>query len=237
MTEQQFKKLRAYYHSLTEQKNILDESAQINAYFIQQETVVSVANEIESIERDFPGLVPAFDRNFAGGKRLEMVRIYLATAIGRLRAETEQAATSSPVTQTREFPFIVDSDLRAVLERDYDEIQRAFVSRCYKSVIILSGGAIEAILLDLLLKNPGSAHQSPEAPKQPDLTRWDLKDLINVAVDCNLVSAGVQKLSDPVREFRNLIHPGNEIRNKLKFDAEEARIALEVLNIVHRELS
>jgi hypothetical protein len=136
-----------------------------------------------------------------------------------------------------EFTFIADSNLRAVLERDYQEIQRAFAARCWKSVIILSGGAIEAILLDLLQKNSVVAKASPKAAKSYDLTRWDLKNLIDVSVDCKLVSASVEKLSNPVREFRNLIHPGNEIRNRLIFGEEEARIALEVLNIVHRDLS
>lgn len=63
-----------------------------------------------------------------------------------------------------------------------------------------------------------------------------MADLINVAVELKLVSAGVEKLSHPIREFRNLIHPGNEIRNDLQFGQEEARIALEGINIVHRNL-
>jgi len=39
-----------------------------------------------------------------------------------------------------------------------------------------------------------------------------------------------------VREFRNLVHPGREVRQQIAFDAEEARIALEVVNILCREL-
>ena len=53
----------------------------------------------------------------------------------------------SPVTQKREFGFIKDLELRKVLKRDYLEIQTAYVARCWKSVIMLSGGAIEAIEL------------------------------------------------------------------------------------------
>jgi hypothetical protein len=69
------------------------------------------------------------------------------------------------------------------------------------------------------------------------LTKWDLRDLIAVCVDLKLVSPGVERLSSPVREYRNLVHAGNELRTGLVFGSEEARIALEVLNMVHRDLS
>jgi hypothetical protein len=64
-----------------------------------------------------------------------------------------------------------------------------------------------------------------------------LSKLIAVAVEMNKVSDAVEKLSNPVREYRNLAHPGNELRTGLSFGAEEARIALEVLHILHRDLS
>jgi len=142
------------------------------------------------------------------------------------------------VTQTKEFTFVEDPEVRKILERDYIEIQRAFIAHCWKSVILLSGGAIEAILMDLLLQNPSSARRSVNAPKgKSEISRWDLADLINVSVDLGMVSSGVEKLSHSVRDYRNLIHPGNEIRNKITFNAEEAKIALEVLHIVHRDRS
>jgi hypothetical protein len=48
---------------------------------------------------------------------------------------------------------------------------------------------------------------------------------------------GLQKLSHSVRGYRNLVHPGNELRSKLTVAPEEARIALSVLDMLHRELS
>jgi hypothetical protein len=144
---------------------------------------------------------------------------------------------STPVTQNREFSFVKDAELRKLLERDYLEIQRAFTALCWKAVIILSGGAIEAILTDLLLQNESKAKAATKAPKKPDITQWDLADLINVCVELSIVSAGVDELSQSVREYRNLVHPENEIRNKLIFDAEEAKITLEVLHIIYRDLA
>lgn len=128
--------------------------------------------------------------------------------------------------------------LRDLIERDYAEIQRAFISECWKSTIILSGGAIEALLLDLLQKNAANALSATKAPKgKSNLETWVLSELINVAVELQLVPVGVEKLSHSLREYRNLVHPGKEIRDKLIFDREEAKIAIEVLHILHRELS
>jgi hypothetical protein len=153
-----------------------------------------------------------------------------------LQISIEETA-ETPVTERREFQFVRRPEIRAILERDFSEAQRAYISECWKSVIVLSGGMIEAVLADLLLHNQGVAISASKAPKNPDITRWDLADLINVAVELKLVSPGVEKLSHPIREYRNLIHPGHEVRSGLHFGAEEARIALEVLNIVYRSLA
>jgi hypothetical protein len=89
-----------------------------------------------------------------------------------------------------------------------------------------------------LTKNIGQVLASPKAPsgKPSDITRWDLYDLILVAVDLKLVGSGADKLSHPVREYRNLVHPGNEVRNRLTFGQEEARIAIEIVHLVYRDL-
>lgn len=141
------------------------------------------------------------------------------------------------VTEKRNFPFISDNELRKILERDYSEIQRAFVAQSWKSVIIMCGSAIEAILLNLLKQDEKKAKSSKKASEEKNLEKWSLNNLIEVAVDLKLVTEGIAKLSHPVREYRNIIHPGNEIRNKIEFGKEEARIAIEVLNILHRDLT
>ncbi len=81
------------------------------------------------------------------------------------------------------------------------------------------------------------AKAAERAPSKPDITKWSLSDLIEVSLELKLVTPGVQKLSHSLREYRNLVHPGREIRENLVFDAEEAKIALEVLNILYRDRS
>lgn len=154
-----------------------------------------------------------------------------------------QESTSTPVMQLKEFPFVKDTALRTIIERDYQELQQAFIANCWKSVIVLSGGTIEAVLIDLLLQHESRAKTSGKAPKgkkdgkAPNVRDWGLVYLILVSVELKLVNPGVDKLSHSIREYRNLVHPMVEIKTLLRVDAEEAKIALEVLNMILRDLS
>jgi hypothetical protein len=243
MDSGQLKKLRQFYYSLLGQQRILDT---ISDDLIEGITILPLEVELQRLQNEFPELISPFNRedyfiHFAANTDRRIygligIRSYVAIALGRLQIAIEQP-TGMPVTEERQFAFVSDSALRKIIERDYVEIQKAYISECWKSVIILCGGAIEAILTDLLIQNETAATAAKSAPKNSDITRWDLSNLIDVAVELLLVSAGIEKLSHSLREYRNLVHPGNELRNKLRFDAEEAKIAVEFLNIVHRDLS
>lgn len=237
MNADERKKLRFYYHSILEQKRFLDTLK--GGSRIRGNQVRPLMMEFDRLRKDFPDMVP-FDPEYDGLKDDSLydfisIRGYLSMVIGRLEVAVDQP-TDIPVTEKRQFTFISNSNLKAIIERDYEEIQRAFISNCWKSVIILCGGIIEAILTDLLLSNKTIAIVAKSAPKENDITRWDFSKLIDVSVELKLVSAGMQKLSHSLREYRNLVHPSNEIRNQLSFNAEEAKIAVEVLHILHRDL-
>ena len=239
MNVDEHKKLMGFYKSLSEQKRFFDTLK--GGTRIRVISVRPCLNEIKHIQNEYPDLVP-FDVDYygrlQGSQYIDYIafRSNLAKVITRLESEIDQTADIS-VTEKLQFPFIVDSTLRSIVERDYEEIQKASISNCYKSVIILCGGTIEAILTDVLLKNKPQATSSESAPRIKDISRWTFSDLIDVVVELNLVTVGVQKLSHPLREYRNIIHPSYEIRNHLQFGAEEAKIALAMLHIVHRDLS
>lgn len=232
------KKLRAYYHSLSRQERFLNTLT--GGLLVDPAALRPLFREITLLKEEFPDLVP-FDLKkyrLQAGTKVNIIAVtgVLSMVLGRLQTALEES-TSVPVTEKREFGFISNSDLKTIIERDYEEIQRSFIAGCWKSVIILCGGAIEAILTDLLLINKTDAMSASSVPRNNDITRWGLSELIDVAVELKLVSIGVQKLSHPLREYRNLVHPGNEIRNKLDFGTEEAKIAVEVLHILHRDLT
>lgn len=143
MNIDQQKKLLSHYRSLLEQKQFLDKLKGGSRILGKQ--IRPLLLEFELIRKDFPDLVP-FD---VGYDMLEddqyadfiAVRGYLSMVIGRLEVAVAQPI-NIPVTEKRQFSFISNADLKAIIERDYEEIQRAFISNCWKSVIILCGGTI-----------------------------------------------------------------------------------------------
>jgi len=210
---------------------------------IEHEEFSQIADDVEFYTKELPDLLPVFDRYSLGtsdrsyGVRAG-IQAYLTRAVARIRAEREESVSRSPIAEAREFDFVKEDDVRAILERDYVEAQTAFAAQCWKSVIILCGGVIEATLLDLLLTDPAAACAAKGAPKgKPDLRKWDLSDVIRVAVELGVVGPGLDRLSDTLRQYRNLIHPGVELRSGLSPQKEEARIALGLLDLLHRELA
>ena len=136
----------------------------------------------------------------------------------------------------KEFSFIKNADIRKILERDHVDLQKCLIAQSWKPAIILAGSGIEAILVDVLQAKETQA-KGADAAQKGNIDAWDLIDLINVAIELKLISEGALKLSNSVRGYRNLVHPGNEVRNKLKVGKEEATIAFNVLEMVYRDLT
>jgi hypothetical protein len=150
-----------------------------------------------------------------------------------VQTEHETSAT----IERRDFPFVRNEELRAVLQSDYREMENNVVVRSWKSVIVLCGGLIEGMLTDALGEDPERARQTEGASTKADVLEWDLKNLIVVAAKLGIVTVGVEKLSHSLREYRNLIHPGNQVRKKLIFDEHEANIARSIFRMVYRDLA
>ncbi len=123
-----------------------------------------------------------------------------------------------------------------IIERDYADAQKALSVGSWKAAIVLAGGCIEGLLLDQLQLHPKVCQTVSAKGRPADLSKWDLIDLIKVAVELKLIGVGVEKFSDSVREFRNLIHPGNEVRTGLPVTSESARISVEVLKMLQADL-
>ncbi|MBP2635505.1 MAG: hypothetical protein H6Q72_1412 [Firmicutes bacterium] len=132
--------------------------------------------------------------------------------------------------------FMNSPTLHKIVKRDLNELKAALNANSIKSVLVLSGSILEGILLDILLTKRSEAE--PHHPKSLPLEKWQLSEIIDIAGKLSILpTEAIAKFSHGVREFRNLIHPGRELKDNLVIAAEEARIVIEVVNIVLRTLS
>lgn len=156
----------------------------------------------------------------------------------RERQSTGRRDPADQATQSVDFSFIANAKLRSIAERDWDECQRAFRSKCWKSVLILAGGLVETVLLSTLTRRRKRVLKTKAASgASGDPTRWDLDRLIKAALELNLVPPLVQTFPDPLRKYRNLAHPGNEVREKLKFGEPEVTTAYHALRTILSHVS
>lgn len=128
------------------------------------------------------------------------------------------------------FDFIADQKFRALLIRDFKELQNCVENKATKSVLILSGSIIETILLEFF------SHNLPNGKSKAQLLKMNLADLINQAELIGLISSKSKELSTVIKNYRNLIHPGREIRTKEEFDFETAIVSFSLVKIILKEV-
>lgn len=136
--------------------------------------------------------------------------------------------------------FMNDESLKLQLIQDWNEIQRLVEIQAWKSCLILCGGILEGLLVDVLSRHKEKAleiYSSKKKKVNSDLTRWNLSELVDVSIDLGIISKSAFHLSQAVREFRNLIHPGKQIRENIIVSKEEALIAINSVKICLREIS
>ncbi len=246
MSTTDFSKIRENYHALSGINKVFEDATRDHPGTVENTIVDEYERFIQQADKELPGLLVPFNKQnffshpFHSGNgsyyHYNGIKINIARKKKKKKKRVDES-TSTPVTQIKSFHFISDNNIRRILERDYQEIQRSIISSNWKSAIILSGGSIEAILLDMLSRDLSRATSSSKSPNEADINKWDLNDLVEVAVEEKFIGNEVAKLSHTVRDYRNLIHPGVEIRKNLKVEPEEAKIAIEVLHILIRELS
>jgi hypothetical protein len=154
-------------------------------------------------------------------------------------AEGLKLALPSDVEGTMPLHFVASSDLRAIIERDYEEVLCAYASGAWKPCVVGVGGIVEALLVDLLQRSWSVVLAKGLVPPGTASSRafaWVLSELLERAEKTGLLTIGNLYIADVLRDFRNLIHPAKELRSKHVVSAEVAAAALRALQCLVREL-
>lgn len=136
----------------------------------------------------------------------------------------------------------LDSILTETLNLRLIEIKKCLSSNAPLSVIFLTGSTLEGILLGIAIKNPRKFNESKISPKNKDnkvkpFQEWTLNNLIEVAYEQNFLSLDVKRYSHSLRDFRNYIHPYEQMSQSFNPDNHTAKISWQVLKAAIYQLS
>jgi hypothetical protein len=130
----------------------------------------------------------------------------------------------------------------SVLEQRIIEIKKGLKSGASLSVIFLCGSILEGILLNIATLNPANfnrAHSSPKdkSGKVKPFHEWSLNSLIEVSFEVGLLGLDVKKHSHSLRDFRNYIHPFEQMASGFMPDNHTAEIAWKVLKAAMHDIN
>jgi hypothetical protein len=130
----------------------------------------------------------------------------------------------------------LDSSITSVLEYRVKEIESCFSANAPLAVILLAGSTLEGILLGVATRNPRSFNCAKSAPKSKEqkvkqFHEWSLVNFIDVSKEVNLLHHDVHKFSHALRDFRNYVHPFEQMSTGFTPSMHTAKICLQVLKV------
>jgi len=131
--------------------------------------------------------------------------------------------------------------LREVITQRRAEIEVCLRAKAPLAVIFLCGSTLEGLLFAVAEKKPRDYNQAKAAPTKGGNVRpfseWTLQNLIDVTRELGLVGEDVAKHAHAVRDFRNYIHPRQQIRENFTPRMVTAEIADKVLRAAIADLA
>ena len=100
--------------------------------------------------------------------------------------------------------------------------------------IFLCGSILEGLLLSAACTTPKEVNQASASPKDDagkvkQFQYWKLSEFIDVAWEVGCLTLDVKKFSHVMRDFRNYIHPYQQMSSRFNPDKHTGKICLQVL--------
>ncbi|MGJ1501416.1 hypothetical protein [Sphingobacterium multivorum] len=137
----------------------------------------------------------------------------------------------------------IDGAVIDVLDARIIEIKNSIKSKSALSCVILCGSVLEGILLGIASSKMRDYNQCSISPKNRETQKvlafndWTLSNFIDVSHNLGLLGLDVKKYSHSLRDFRNYIHPYQQMASRFNPDIETAKISWQVLKAAITDLS
>ena len=168
--------------------------------------------------------------------------------VNRLLGKPIKEADSESDFLTKDFGEITVSNLKIepalipILESRIKEACTGLKDGLSLSVIFLCGSVLEGILLAVATQNPPKFNQATASPKDKQgkvkpFQEWTLSNFIDVSCEIGILELDVKKFSHALRDFRNYIHPYEQMRSAFNPDKHTAEICMQVLKAAIADIS
>ena len=137
---------------------------------------------------------------------------------------------------------VFDQKFLAIINERIAEIRKAMEDELPLAATILLGSALEGVLYMVATKFPQKFNVAKAAPKSKDgkvlsLGSWSLNNLIEVAYEVDVLDKDVRDFSKVLRDFRNYIHPNEQMRQNFSPTMATAGIAYQVLKAAMKQIT
>lgn len=121
--------------------------------------------------------------------------------------------------------------IKDIFIRDYNELVFNYLSNQQKTTILMSGTIIELLLLYILDKQKIIKYKVGAKQKEKKVTEMDITEMLEVCDKEQLIKNAPKKFMDGMKQFRNFIHPGKELREKtLDIDKSTVELSFNIVN-------
>lgn len=129
-----------------------------------------------------------------------------------------------------------------ILESRLSEAVRCLRADAPLAVIFHCGSLLEGLLLGVASANPQQFNEASNSPKDnsgkvKQFHNWTLAEFIDVACELGHLKLDVKKFGHSLRDFRNYIHPYEQMSSRFNPDKHTAEICLQVLKAAIASLS
>ncbi len=128
----------------------------------------------------------------------------------------------------------VEPQVATIIEARLKEAQTVLAAGAYLSTIFLCGSVLEGVLLGAAQEDPAKFNRSTASPRWKDgkvkkFYEWNLAELINTAHDIGLLRLDVKIFAHGLRDFRNYIHPYQQLAQDFTPDEYTAKLCFQAL--------
>ena len=128
----------------------------------------------------------------------------------------------------------LDPKLIPIIEGRIKEAKVCLKNNLSLSVIFLCGSILEGILLAMANKHPKEFNQCNCSPKDKNskvksFQEWTLANLIDASCEIDLLGLDVKNFCHVLRDFRNYIHPLQQLSCGFNPDEKTAQICMKVV--------